>query len=126
MQHADGAPALEVATDTTTRSNQKLHPILQHLRSFARKFLPKIEHAAVPFLYKEDAKPDGKGMHSEDDKVHLDNPRLLRDALPNNPHYVTRPSVRAMAFRPSHGIWDDQRRKKARDQFCIPEGLSAH
>ena len=64
---------MEVATDTTTRSNQKLHPILQHLRSFARKFLPKIEHAAVPFLYKEDAKPDGKGMHSEDDKVHLDN-----------------------------------------------------
>ena len=114
---------MHVAGDASTRSNQKIHPIMEHLRSFAKKFLPKIDQTAVPFLCKPDAVPDGKGMCSDNDKVCLNNPRLIRDALPNNPHCVTRPSVRARAFRPSHGIWDDKARKKARDQFCIPEGL---
>ena len=114
---------MQVARDASTRSNQKIHPIMDYLRSFAKKCLPKIDQTAVPFKCKPDAKPDGKGMHSDKDKIHLNNPRLLRDVLPNNPHCVARPAVRAAAFRPSNGVWDDKAKKKARDQFHVPEGL---
>ena len=116
-----GNGPLQPSTDTTTRTNTKVHPITQYCRDFVRK-LPQVDDSGVP--YKLEPSAGGKkGRPKESTKEKYQSITQLERDLPSNPHYVTRPSERAKAHRPPHGLWDDFHMKLAREEFYVPAGL---
>ena len=68
---------------------------------------------------KASAKP--KSQKVEDRDYHRGSAALRRD-LHSNPHFIARPSARALAHRPANGLWSEPEMKLAREEFYIPSG----
>ena len=86
LLHPEDSPSLEIATDATTRLDDKVHPIAQCLRRFVKKRLPKVDKNGLPFMMKKGAVPDAKNSYSEKDRDCIPSPKLLSQCLPCNPH----------------------------------------
>ena len=62
-----GDGPLQPSTDTTSRTNTKVHPITQYCRDFVRK-LPQVDDSGVPYKLKPSA-GGKKGRPKESDKL---------------------------------------------------------
>ena len=113
---------LQPSTDTSTRTNEKVHPIMDYLRDLVKTF-PKVDNYGRPYKLKPRA-ANAKGRPKKEDRDYCyETPGSLKRDLPSNPHFISRPSERARAHRPGNGLWTESAMKSAREEFYIPSGL---
>ena len=85
---------LQPSTDTSTRTNEKVHPIMDYLRDLVKTF-PKVDNYGRPYKLKPRA-ANAKGRPKKEDRDYFyETPGSLKRDLPSNPHFISRPSERA-------------------------------
>ena len=102
------------------RPRYELHPIHNYLRELVDK-LPKFDEYGNTYKMKASAKP--KSQKVEDRDYHRGSAALRRD-LHSNPHFIARPSARALAHRPANGLWSEPEMKLPRLTYAQIDGLN--
>ncbi len=89
---------------------------MKYLRDLVKSF-PKVDKYDRPYKLKPRA-ANARGWPKEEDRDYCYNmPGSLKRDLISNPHFISRPSERAWAFRPSNGLWTEFDMKLAMDKF---------